>query len=346
LTDWSVGSYFSSVPVSQIARVAASKELLDQFEQMSVIRFLENLAERLNRSGETTGPFHSSAGQEAIAVGICAALRPDDYVWASYRGHHHFIAKGGSAEACLGELLGRDTGACRGLGGSMHLTDVAHNMMGSYAIVGAQIAMACGSAWSALLRGTDQVSIAFFGDGATNIGVFHESLNLAAVGKLPVVFVCENNLYMEYTLTADVTSVSRPAADRATANGVPSVVIDGNDLQKVTAAAADAVGRARAGAGPTVIEALTYRHGGHAASDLAGYRPPGELETWLERDPLTRATRRLHEMGVDAEEIEAASLRARHTVERAHAAALAALPARADLAITGVWADGGAAWRN
>jgi pyruvate dehydrogenase E1 component alpha subunit len=333
-------------PVGDPAGSPDAATLMHWLEQMWMIRLVERAAERQHFQGAATGPFHSSAGHEAVAVGACAVLRPDDYVWASYRGHHHFLAKGGSPESCLAELVGRDSGACRGLGGSMHLTDATHNMMGSYAIVGAQVALACGSAWSAKVRRTGQVSLAFHGDGATNIGVYHESLNLAAVWRLPVVFICENNLYMEYTPTASVTSVPRPAADRAPANGIPATVVDGNDVRAVAAAVGSAVARAREGGGPTVIEAMTYRHGGHAASDPARYRPPGEKEAWLERDPLLVAGQALRELGIPGDDVTAVEHRANQTVDEALARALAAEPARADVAARGTWADGSATWRT
>jgi TPP-dependent pyruvate/acetoin dehydrogenase alpha subunit len=320
--------------------------LLRLLEQMWTIRLVERAAERQHFQGLASGPFHSSAGQEAVAVGACSVLRPDDYVWSSYRGHHHFLAKGGSPEACLAELVGRDSGVCRGLGGSMHLTDASHHMMGSYAIVGAQVALACGSAWSARIRRTGQVSLAFHGDGATNIGVYHEAMNLAAVWRLPVVFICENNLYMEYTPIAKVTSVPRPAADRAPANGIPAAVIDGNDVGAVADAVGAAVARARHGDGPSVVEALTYRHGGHAASDPARYRPAGEKEAWLDRDPLLVASRALIDLGVSEADVAAAGRRAGAVVDEALAAALAAGPARPDVAARGVWADGTATWRT
>ena len=220
-------------------------------------------------------------------------------MFATYRGHHHAIARGATPEGCLAELMQRSTGVCKAKGGSMHLTRADHGMLGSYAIVGAHLPMATGAAWSAKLRGTTQVAVAFFGDGATNIGAFHEALNLAAVWKLPVIFVCENNRYMEYTPIASVTSVPNPAADRAAANGMPGVLVDGNDVVAVHDTMAEAVERARSGDGPTVVEALTYRHFGHSRTDPATYRPAEEVEEWLARDPLIVAAPRLLEFGAD-----------------------------------------------
>ncbi|WP_037666877.1 thiamine pyrophosphate-dependent dehydrogenase E1 component subunit alpha, partial [Streptomyces afghaniensis] len=222
----------------------------------------------------------------------------------------------------------------------------ATGMLGSYAIVGSHLPMAVGAAWSARLRGTDQLAVAFFGDGATNIGAFHESLNLAAVWKLPVLFVCENNQYMEYTPIADVTAVARPAADRAPAHGIPGEVVDGNDVEAVEEAVARLARRARAGDGPAVLEAETYRHFGHSRSDPAAYRPAEEVERWLKHDPLDLARGRLAELGTGAETVAEADERARALVERAVEAAKAGPPPDPREALTDVWADGGAAWRT
>ncbi|KJK39342.1 acetoin:2,6-dichlorophenolindophenol oxidoreductase subunit alpha [Streptomyces variegatus] len=320
--------------------------LLDRYERMNVIRRTEKAAHDLFLRGLVKGTTHLAAGQEAIAVGASAALRPDDYVFATYRGHHHALARGATPEECLAELMSRATGLCRAKGGSMHLTKAATGMLGSYAIVGAHLPMAVGAAWSARLRGTEQLAVAFFGDGATNIGAFHESLNLAAVWKLPVLFVCENNLYMEYTPIADVTAVPRPAADRAPAYGIPGEVVDGNDVVAVEEAVGRLARRARAGDGPAVLEAETYRHFGHSRADPAAYRPAEEVERWLKHDPLDLARGRLAELGVGEETVAEADERARTVVERAVAAAKAAPPPDPREALTDVWADGGAAWRT
>ncbi|MZF86153.1 thiamine pyrophosphate-dependent dehydrogenase E1 component subunit alpha [Streptomyces sp. SID5643] len=320
--------------------------LLDRYERMNVIRRTEKAAHDLFLRGLVKGTTHLAAGQEAIAVGASAALRPDDYVFATYRGHHHALARGATPEECLAELMSRATGLCKAKGGSMHLTKAATGMLGSYAIVGSHLPMAVGAAWSARLRGTEQLAVAFFGDGATNIGAFHESLNLAAVWKLPVLFVCENNLYMEYTPIADVTAVPRPAADRAPAHGIPGEVVDGNDVVAVEEAVGRLARQARAGDGPAVLEAETYRHFGHSRADPAAYRPPEEVERWLKHDPLDLARGRLAELGVDEETLAGADERARDVVERAVAAAKAAPPPDPREALTDVWADGGAAWRT
>ncbi|MFC9126423.1 thiamine pyrophosphate-dependent dehydrogenase E1 component subunit alpha [Streptomyces sp. NPDC057099] len=320
--------------------------LLAAYERMAVIRRTEKAAHDLFLQGLVKGTTHLAAGQEAIAVGASAALRPDDYVFATYRGHHHALARGATPEECLAELMSRATGLCRAKGGSMHLTKAATGMLGSYAIVGAHLPMAVGAAWSARLRGTEQLAVAFFGDGATNIGAFHESLNLAAVWKLPVLFVCENNLYMEYTPIAEVTAVPRPAADRAPAYGIPGEVVDGNDVVAVAEAVEWLAGRARAGDGPAVLEAETYRHYGHSRADPAAYRPAEEVERWLKHDPLDLARGRLAELGIGAEAVTEADERARAVVERAVEAAKAAPPPDPWEALTDVWADGGVAWRT
>jgi pyruvate dehydrogenase E1 component alpha subunit len=320
--------------------------LLACYERMAVIRRTEKAAHDLFLQGLVKGTTHLAAGQEAIAVGASAALRPDDYVFATYRGHHHALARGATPEECLAELMSRATGLCKAKGGSMHLTKAATGMLGSYAIVGSHLPMALGAAWSARLRGTDQLAVAFFGDGATNIGAFHESLNLAAVWKLPVLFVCENNQYMEYTPIADVTAVARPAADRAPAHGIPGEVVDGNDVEAVEEAVARLARRARAGDGPAVLEAETYRHFGHSRADPAAYRPAEEVERWLKHDPLDLARGRLAELGVGAETVAEADERARAVVERAVEAAKAGPAPDPREALTDVWADGGAAWRT
>lgn len=323
-----------------------SAELLARYEQMALIRRTEKAAHDLFLQGLVKGTTHLAAGHEAIAVGASAALREDDYVFATYRGHHHAMARGATPEECLAELMQRATGLCKAKGGSMHLTKAATHMLGSYAIVGAHLPMAVGAAWSAKLRGTGQLAVAFFGDGATNIGAFHEALNLAAVWKLPVLFVCENNLYMEYTPIADVTAVARPAADRAPAYGIPGEVVDGNDVVSVQEAVAQLARRARAGDGPAVLEAETYRHFGHSRADPAAYRPAEEVERWLKHDPLDIARGRLIEAGVPEETVTAADERARAVVRQAIEAAKSAPPPDPREAFTDVWADGGAAWRT
>jgi len=326
--------------------VLGAAEVLAMYEQMAIIRGVEKAAYDLFMSGLVKGTTHLASGHEAVAVGASAALRDDDYVVATYRGHHHAIARGATPAECLAELMSKATGACKAKGGSMHLTRADKGMLGSYAIVGAHLPIACGAAWSAKLRGTEQVAVAFFGDGATNIGAFHEALNLAAVWKLPVLFICENNFYMEYPPIRSVTSVDNPAADRAKGHDIPAQVIDGNDVTVVHQAVSEAAARARLGDGPTVIEAQTYRHYGHSRADPAKYRPADEVEEWMRRDPLVVVRDRLAAMGVSDRDVDAATDRASRTVLDAIEEAKAAPgPDPAD-AFTDVWADGGAAWRN
>jgi len=320
--------------------------LLELHEQMTVIRGTEKAAQDLFLAGLVKGTTHLAAGHEAVAVGASAALRDDDYVFATYRGHHHAMARGAPPEACLAELMSKATGLCKAKGGSMHLTFAERNMLGSYAIVGSHLPMAVGAAWSATLRGTGQLAVAFFGDGATNIGAFHEALNLAAVWRLPVLFVCENNLYMEYTPIGDVTAVANPAADRAPAYNIPAEVIDGNDVLAVYDAVSRAAARARDGGGPTILEARTYRHYGHSRTDPAKYRPAEEVAQWLARDPLTVSRNHLSVRGLSEVDIAAAEERASASVADAVAAAKSAPDADPAEAFTDVWADGSAAWRT
>ncbi len=323
-----------------------ARALLALYEEMALIRRTEKAAHDLFLAGLVKGTTHLAAGHEAVAVGASAALEPDDYVFATYRGHHHAIARGASPEACLAELMSRATGICKAKGGSMHLTKADAGMLGSYAIVGAHLPMAAGAAWSAVLRGSGQVAVAFFGDGATNIGAFHEALNLAAVWKLPTIFICENNLYMEYTPIDAVTSVGNPAADRAGGYGIPGEVIDGNDVVVGRDAVARAGARARAGGGPSLLEARTYRHYGHSRTDPGTYRPEDEVREWLARDPLVVARHRATALGVSDSELAAADDRAERAVAAAVEAAKAAPAADPAEALTDVWADGGAGWRT
>jgi pyruvate dehydrogenase E1 component alpha subunit len=299
--------------------------------------FLENLVK---------GTSHLSLGQEAIAVGFATAMKKGDWTFATYRGHAHTLARGVPMTPVLAELLGRTNGLMAGKGGSMHLTSVEHGVMGSYAIIGAHLPIACGAAWSALYRGTDQVAVCFFGDGSTNIGAFHEALNLAAIWKLPVVFVCENNLWMEYTRTTEVTSVEHPAADRAIAYGLERIIVDGNDADAVFDVASAAVARARAGEGPSMIEAMTYRHGGHSRADPAKYRPDAEVEEWLAKDPIPRYRSRLLNEGASEEQLAAIEADVAAQVDRATEEAKAGAIPGEDLLMKDVWADGGSSWRN
>jgi pyruvate dehydrogenase E1 component alpha subunit len=316
------------------------------YRVMVECRSFEVRAQELFFEGLVRGTTHLGVGQEAVAAGFAAALRPDDFTFCTYRGHNHVLARGVPMAPMFAELFGRASGLLGGKGGSMHLTSVDHGAMGSYAIVGAHLPIALGAAWSAQYRDSGQVAVCFFGDGTTNIGAFHEALNLAAIWKAPVIFVCENNLYMEYTPIGAVTAVEHPAADRAAAYGLPSILIDGNDPDVVHQAARAAVDRARVGDGPSLIEALTYRHGGHSRADPGKYRPDDEVKAWLARDPLTTYRARLLEAGIAASELDAIDAAARARVAEAETIARAGPEPSPDALETQVWADGGSAWRN
>jgi TPP-dependent pyruvate/acetoin dehydrogenase alpha subunit len=307
-------------------------------EQRAYDLFLQNLVK---------GTSHLSLGQEAVAAGCAAAMEPGDLSFCTYRGHAHTIARGVSIEKVLGELMGRDNGLLRGKGGSMHLTSVAHGVMGSYAIIGAHLPIACGAAWRAQYKGQKDVSVCFFGDGTTNIGAFHEALNFAAIWKLPVVFVCENNLYMEYTSISEVTAVEHPAADRASAYGLESIIADGQDADEVYRTAKAAYDKARAGGGPSLLEFKTYRYSGHSRADPAKYRPAGELDHWKQnRDPIKIYRQRLLENGVEEAAIVEIDNAVKRTVDEATDKCKAAPPPSTDLLYADVYADGGWAWRN
>jgi len=306
-------------------------------EQRAFDLFLQNLVK---------GTSHLSLGQEAVAAGFAAAMKPGDLSFCTYRGHAHTLARGVPVEKVLGELMQRDNGLMRGKGGSMHLCSEEHGVMGSYAIIGAHLPIACGAALRAQYKGDSDVAVCFFGDGTTNIGAFHEALNFAVVWKLPVIFVCENNLYMEYTPISSVTAVAQPAADRASAYGLERILIDGNDADVVYRTAQDAFAKARAGGGPSLIECLTYRHSGHSRADPAKYRPEGELEKWKERDPVKLYRERLKQFGVDDNAIVAIENDVRKIVDDATEACKAAPMPPLDILATDVYADGGFAWRN
>jgi TPP-dependent pyruvate/acetoin dehydrogenase alpha subunit len=329
----------ADAPIDMDVRVDMYRtlELLRQFGKRAHDLFLQNLVK---------GTTHLSLGMEAVATGFGAALRPGDYTFASYRGHAHSLARGMDPGAAMAELLGRENGILGGKGGSMHLTDVSKGMMGSYAIIGAHLCTANGAAWSAQMRGTDHVAVAFFGDGTTNIGAFHEALNMAKVWNLPVVFVCENNLYMEYTPIEMVTAVASPAAGRAASYGLDEIVIDGNDPDAVYLTAAEAVRKARSGGGPTLIEAVTYRSGGHSRADPGKYRPPEEVGAWAERDPLPLYLARLLSLGVAEDRLESIQQEVAETIDAATEFAKAGKEPGEESLLTEVYADGGSSWRN
>jgi len=316
------------------------------YQMMVEMRDFEKRAYDLFLQGLVKGTSHLGLGQEAVAAGFGAAMRPEDYTFATYRGHNHTLARGVPMAPVMAELMGRELGLMAGKGGSMHLTSVAHRMMGSYAIVGAHLTIANGAAWSSKLRGTAEVTVCFFGDGATNIGAFHEALNLAVVWNLPVVFVCENNLWMEYTPIAKVTAATHPAADRACAYGLPAVVIDGNDPDATYAAATGTIEQARAGGGPSLIEAVTYRHGGHSRADPGTYRPPAEIQEWLAKDPIPLYRHRLLESGVAEHVLAGIEQAAQAAVDRATEEAMASPAPDPSLVGADVFANEGAEWRR
>ncbi|MFC5745728.1 thiamine pyrophosphate-dependent dehydrogenase E1 component subunit alpha [Actinomadura rugatobispora] len=323
----------------------AREQQLAIFRLMARIRHFDKRWHRLFQQG-LTGPGHASIGMEAIAAAFGVAMRKDDYTFATYRGHGHILARDVPMRPIMAELLGKSTGLAAGKGGSMHLTSVEHGMMGSYAVIGAHLPVAAGAALSAKYRGTGQVAVCFFGDGTTNIGAFHEALNLAAVWKLPVVFVCENNHYMEYTPIRDVTAVPNPAADRASAYGLERILVDGNDPDEVYATAARTIERARSGGGPSLIEAVTYRHLGHASADPGTYRPEEEIAEWLKRDPIPFYRGVLVAAGVPEAALDQIETESERDAEDAAQFAVSSPnPDPAEL-MTAVWADGGASWRN
>ena len=344
----------STKPKKQVARKSkiqlnddiGEKTRLRMWQLQLEIRHVEQRAHDLFFQNLIKGTSHLAIGQEAIASACAAVMRPDDYTFCTYRGHAHTLVRGASMEGVLGELMGRECGLLGGKGGSMHLTDVEKGAMGSYAIIGAHLPIAAGAAWKAQYLKTGQVSFCFFGDGTTNIGAFHEALNFSVIWKLPVVFVCENNLYMEYTPISDVTAVEHPAADRAGAYGLESIIVDGNDADLVYRVARDAADKARAGDGPSLIEAKTYRHSGHSRADPATYRPEGELEKWLERDPLKIYRKRLIDFGVKESKVVAIEKAVLKAVDDATEFAKNSSTPSKDVLMTEVWADGGASWRN
>lgn len=319
---------------------------LDMYRTLQELRQFEKRAHDLFLQNLVKGTSHLSLGMEAVATGFGNAMKPDDYSFATYRGHAHSLARGMEMGPAMAELLGRANGVLGGKGGSMHLTDTAKGMMGSYAIIGAHLCVANGAAWSAQMRGTDQVAVAFFGDGTTNIGAFHEALNMAKVWNLPVVFCCENNLYMEYTPIDLITAVDHPAADRASAYGLEPVLVDGNDPDAVYLAADKAIARARSGEGPSLVEAVTYRSGGHSRADPGKYRPPAEVEAWKDRDPVPMYHDRLLSLGTPEEKLSAIERDVARAVDEATEFAKAGRQPGEEALMTEVYADGGSRWRN
>jgi TPP-dependent pyruvate/acetoin dehydrogenase alpha subunit len=283
--------------------------LLDLYHTMVRIRLFEEQVRDLALKSEIPGFVHVSIGEEASATGVCAALRHSDRITSTHRGHGHLIAKGGRLDRMMAELFGKRTGYCKGKGGSMHIVDFSLGILGANGIVGAGLPIATGSALASVVAGRDDVSVCFFGDGASNEGTFHESLNLAAVWKLPVVFVCENNGFGEFTPAQTVTSV-RDIAQRAQAYGIPGLIVNGNDVVEVYRYACEAAARARAGEGPTLLECKTYRWEGHVVGEQAflganAYREQAEIDAWKLRCPLIR----FQKFAADSGRISAAELK-------------------------------------
>jgi len=284
-------------------RSAIAGNKVAQYERMIEIRTLEEQINELFASGEIRGTTHLCIGQEALAVGLASVLRPTDIVSATYRGHGIALALGLSPESVLGEIMGKTVGCCGGVGGSMHLSNMELGLLPTSAIIGGGMPVAAGAALSFQTRGTDDVAVAVFGDGATNIGAFHETLNLAAIWNLPIVFICDNNVYGEYS-RIDITTPLEDLHHRGESYRMPHYAIDGMDIAAVQEGIQKAVDHARSGKGPTFIEAKTYRFSGHSRADLALYRPEGELEKWQARDPIKLTEEKLvKEKLIDAAQI-------------------------------------------
>ena len=276
------------------------ESLVKMYRKMLEIRFFEEKVFGLYGQNLVPGTIHLYAGEEAVAVGVCSALSKDDYITSTHRGHGHCIAKGADLKRTMAEILGKKTGYCEGKGGSMHIADFSIGMLGATAVVGAGLPIAVGAGLSARLRKTGQVVACFFGEGASNQGTFHESINMASAWKLPVIFVCENNLYAMGTRQSRIMNIEN-IADRAVSYGIPGVSVDGNDVLAVYEAACVAVERARRGEGPTLIECKTYRQKGHSRVDPAKYRPREEVEGWLQRDPIKRLRHKLIQTVISTE---------------------------------------------
>lgn len=311
----------------------STEALLRMYRKMILIRRFEERMYELYTQGKIVGTIHPYIGQEAGAVGVAEALRPDDYVTSNHRGHGHTLAKGLHPDRMMAELLGRATGYCGGKGGSMHVSDIAAGILGANGIVGAGLPIAVGAAMSSKMQRTGRVSVSFFGDGGANAGVAHEAMNIAAIWKLPVIFVCENNLYSLSASFAKVSSV-QDLSVRAAGYGMPGVSVDGMDVLAVHEAAAAAVERARSGQGPSFIVSRTYRFMGHSRGDPnhGVYRSKEEWETWKKRDPLTVAADHL---GLGETERKAYLEEGRQVIDKA-----------AEFALNSPWPEAGAAFTD
>lgn len=279
-----------------------NEKMVGFYTNMKKIRMFEEKVSELFAAGKFGGFVHLYIGEEAVATGVCASLNDSDYITSTHRGHGHLISKGGDIKLMMAELFGRKTGYCKGKGGSMHIADVNLGILGANGIVGGGPPLAAGAAFSAQYRGTNNVAICFFGDGASNQGTTHEAMNIAAAWKLPVVFINENNLYGISCCTSKSMSIA-DVADRAAGYDIPGVVVDGNDVIAVYEAAAEAIKRAREGEGPSLVECKTYRHKGHFEGDPCVYRDDDELNEWKEKDPIARFESKLLEMNVLTKEM-------------------------------------------
>ena len=292
------------------------EKMIELYKNMVTIRRFEEKVSELFAKGAIPGFVHLYIGQEAVAVGVCANLRKEDYIVSTHRGHGHCIAKGANLNKMMAELFGKASGCCKGKGGSMHIADYGSGILGANAIVGANVPIAAGAAFAAKSRGTDQVGVAFFGDGASSTGAFHEGINIAAAWKLPAIFVCENNLYAIST-RANRTIPVRNIADKAAAYGIPGVVVDGMDVIAVYDAAHEAVERAKKGEGPTLIECKTYRFCGSFEGDPQLYRSKEEREEWRKRDPLNFGRKLVENGHMTDVELEKIELEIKSTIEEA-----------------------------
>jgi TPP-dependent pyruvate/acetoin dehydrogenase alpha subunit len=289
-------------------------DLLDLYRRMCLVRAFEERVGRLFRDAEIPGFIHTSVGQEAVAVGVCSALEADDYVVTTHRGHGHVLARGLDVDAAMAELFGKAAGPCKGKGGSMHIADARLGIIGANAIVGASVPLAVGAALASKTLGERRVAVAFFGEGAVAQGGFHEAVNLAAVWELPLLLVCENNVYAEFTDSREMTRRESLVGAVRAAYGIAGVEVDGNDVEAVQAAAA----AARAAGGPRLVEALTYRWQGHYEGDAQPYKPADEAAAWKARDPLLVARARLEERGLASpRELDAALTAAHERVDAA-----------------------------
>ena len=312
---------------------------VELYRKLVLIRRFEERASELRLAGFIPGFLHPSIGQEAVAVGVCAALGPDDVLTSTHRGHGHMLARGADPRRMYAELYARRDGYNRAKGGSLHMIDTELGFLGANGIVGAGIPLATGAALQLKRRGNRAVAVSFFGDGATNEGAFHESLNLASLWSLPVVYVCENNLYGEFT-RQDKHQTVKDVAVRADAYTMPGVIVDGNDVLATLRVTTEAVERARAGGGPTLIEAKTYRHRGHYEGDMGAYRPPDEVKEWLERDPIIVFGKQLVEQdGVSQEQLDEVAADVERELEQAAEFADASPHPTADEALEDVYAE-------